>query len=91
MPATRSGRPVAAARRVIGIELVFDAMIAPSQDYPGNTGAHWFQQVVGSTSGGRTVSIWVFAGRPHPTAAQVARAQHLIDTLWIPRWPPPGG
>jgi hypothetical protein len=64
---------------------------ASSQDYPGNTGARWFQQVYGTTTGGRVLSVWVFAGRPHPTADQVARAQHLIDGLQVPRWRSPGG
>ena len=49
------------------------------------------QQVFGTTTGGRVLSVWVFAGRPHPTADQIARAQHLIDGLVIRRWPPPGG
>jgi hypothetical protein len=30
---------------------------------------------------------WVVYGRPHPTAAQKARAQAELDRLVLPRWP----
>jgi hypothetical protein len=61
---------------------------APSQDYPGASGSRWFQRFQGAV-GDRQLDVWVFAGRTQPTAAQIAKAQSLINSMVLPKWSPP--
>jgi hypothetical protein len=60
----------------------------PSQGYPGASGSRWFQRFQGAV-GDRQLDMWVFAGRPQPTPAQIAKAQALITSMVLPKWPPP--
>jgi hypothetical protein len=61
---------------------------ANGQDYPGGTGSRWFQRRSGRV-GDRQIDVWVFAGRADPPPAQIAEAQHVIDQMTLPHWPPP--
>ena len=61
---------------------------APSQDYPGASGSRWFQRFQGAV-GDRQFDMWVFAGRSQPTSAQIAKAQALITSMVLPKWPLP--
>jgi hypothetical protein len=58
---------------------------AAGQDFPGSDESRWFQRT-GGRVGDRMIDVWVFAGRPHPTAAQVEAAQAMLDTLRLPDW-----
>ena len=58
----------------------------PGQDFPGGDGSRWFQRT-GGRVGDRMIDVWVFAGRPHPTTAQVESAQAMLDSLSLPDWP----
>jgi hypothetical protein len=59
---------------------------AAGQGFPGSDESRWFQRT-GGRVGDRMIDVWVFAGRPHPTAAQVESAQAMLDTLSLPDWP----
>jgi hypothetical protein len=73
-------------RPAIDLPAVLDGGAA-GQDFPGSDQSRWLQRL-GGRVGDRMIDIWVFAGRPHPTVAQIASAQAMLDTLQLPAWPP---
>jgi hypothetical protein len=74
-----------AGRSAIDLPPLLDGS-AGGQGFPGSDESRWFQRL-GGRVGDRGIDIWVFAGRPHPTAAQVESAQAMLDTLSLPDWP----
>ena len=59
---------------------------APSQNFPGDDGTHWFQRLGGKV-GNRQLDIWVFTGRRQPTSEQTHDLQAVLDHITLPAWP----
>jgi hypothetical protein len=74
-----------AGRTAIDLPPLLDGSAA-GQGFPGSDESRWFQRL-GGPVGDRVIDVWVFAGRPHPTTAQVESAQAMLDTLSLPDWP----
>jgi hypothetical protein len=83
---TRSWEPSPPAwvRRVQPLRVVPSAVTA---SFEGNTTRGRVSRWTGTTwRGGSLVTVWVLFGRPTPTAAQIRRAQAVLDHAAFPPW-----